>query len=50
MYKPQPMNLTKEQLQRKLAEKEAHSTWVSPLRLGLIFVISLAFTIYFNGI
>lgn len=36
--------------QKKAAALEARSTWVSPGRLGVIFVISLVLTIMFNGL
>lgn len=35
---------------KRAAMIEANSTWVSPVRLAVLFMLFLAVTIYFNGL
>ena len=36
--------------QKKAAHKEAQGTWVSPVSLSVMFIVSLIVTVAFNGI
>lgn len=36
--------------QKKKAHAEAKMTWVSPLRLTIVFIIALAVTFFYNGL